>query len=261
MSYLHYHVENGIAHVELNRPDKHNALNEGIFTAIADCIRRIKKDKAVRVVIVSGNGASFCSGLDVKSVMGNPKSALKLMWKWLPGNPNLAQQVSVGWRRLPVPVIIAIHGKCWGGGMQIALGGDYRIATPDSSLSVLEAKWGLIPDMGGTLGMRECMGIDHAKRIAITAEELTPEEALSIGLISKISDSPKEEAQQLALQLMARSPDVNRRVKRMYQQVWGTNERQILAKETINQIKIFMGKNQKIAVKRSLGNSEINYKL
>jgi enoyl-CoA hydratase/carnithine racemase len=126
---------------------------------------------------------------------------------------------------------------------------------------VLEAKWGLIPDMGGTLGMRECMGIDHAKRIAITAEELTPEEALSIGLISKISDSPKEEAQQLAIQLMARSPDVNRRVKRMYQQVWGTNERQILAKETINQIKIFMGKNQKIAVKRSLGNSEINYKL
>ncbi|MCB4437469.1 crotonase/enoyl-CoA hydratase family protein [Alteromonas sp. McT4-15] len=261
MSYLHYHVENGIAHVELNRPDKHNALNEGMFTAIVDCISRIKKDKAVRVVIVSGNGASFCSGLDVKSVMGNPKSALKLMWKWLPGSPNLAQQVSVGWRRLPVPVIMAIHGKCWGGGMQIALGGDYRIATPDSSLSVLEAKWGLIPDMGGTLGMRECMGIDHAKRIAITAEELTPEEALSIGLISKISDSPTEEAQKLAHQLMARSPDVNKRVKRMYQQVWGTNERQILAKETINQIKIFMGKNQKIAVKRSLGNSDSEYEL
>ena len=141
--------------MQLNRPEKHNAINMEMFIAIDSTIKQLARDKTVRAVIVSGNGDNFCSGIDIKSVLTNPKHAIRLLWKWLPGNANLAQRVSVGWRMLDVPVIMAISGHCWGGGMQIALGGDFRIATPNASLAVMEAHWGLIPDMGGTLALQE----------------------------------------------------------------------------------------------------------
>ena len=253
-------VEKGIAHVQFNRPEKHNALNMAMFHAIDGAIKSLSRRKDIRVVIVSGNGVSFCSGLDVKSVMSSPSNSLKLLWKWLPGNANLAQRVSVGWRRRKVPVIMALHGKCWGGGMQIALGGDYRIASPDTSLSIMEAKWGLIPDMGGTPGLEACVAADHAIRLAMTAEPISAQQALSYNLISSISDNPVEDAKKLASKLVARSPDTNATVKAMYHKIWTKEERRILAKESLNQVKILMGKNQKIAVKRELTGTDIPYK-
>ena len=254
-------VESGIARVVLNRPDKHNALNMAMFVAIDGIIKKIKRDKSIRVVIVSGQGESFCSGLDVKSVLSNPASALKLLWKWLPGNANLAQRVSIGWRRLRVPVIMALHGKCWGGGMQIALGGDFRFATPDCSLSVMEARWGLIPDMGGTPALLECVAGDHAMKLAMSAEVLDGLQAKSLGLLTEVSDDPLDSADRLAEQLVNRSPDSNFRIKRMYHTIWSVNERRILAKETLNQIKVISGKNQRIAVKREMGEKELKFRL
>jgi len=257
-----YHLDsNGIAQVKLNRPDKHNALNMEMFTAIDSVITRIKKDRNVRAVVVSGEGPSFCSGLDLKGVLTNPGNALKLLWKWLPGNANLAQRVSVGWRRLNVPVIMALHGKCWGGGMQIALGGDYRIASESCQLAIMEARWGLIPDMGGTPGLIECVAGDHAMRLAMTAESVDAKLALKLGLVSAVSATPLEDAYELALQLANRSPDTNKRVKQIYHRLWGGNERKVLAKETLNQIKILMGKNQRIAVKRETGQPDLPFKL
>ena len=254
-------IEDNIAYVTLNRPDKHNALDMDMFLVIDKTIKSISNNRNIRAVIVAGNGESFCSGLDVKSVLKSPKKAIKLLFKWLPGNANLAQRVSIGWRRLNIPVIMVMHGKCWGGGMQIALGGDYRIASSNSSLSVMEAKWGLIPDMGGTIALKENMTLANAKRIAITAEQLTAQQALEMGLITQVSENPMEDARVLAKQLCERSPDVNKSVKRMYQQIWGGSERKILAKETIGQIKILLGKNQKIAVKKALGDVEAKYRL
>ncbi|MFT6389976.1 MAG: enoyl-CoA hydratase/carnithine racemase [Cellvibrionaceae bacterium] len=172
-------IEDGIASVTLDRPDKHNALNISMFQAI---YKTIKTNRHVRVVIVSGAGEKFCSGLDVKSMLANKSNVLKLLVKWLPGNANLAQRVSIGWRRLNVPVIMALHGKCWGGGMQIALGGDFRIASPDSSLSIMESRWGLIPDMGGTPALLECVSGDQAMKLAMTSEIVEASQALSIGL-------------------------------------------------------------------------------
>lgn len=253
-------VQDAIAHVQLNRPDKHNALNMHMFNSIDKTIKHLAKRKDVRVVIVSGQGQSFCSGLDVKSVMSSAPNALKLLFKWLPGNANLAQRVSVGWRRLKVPVIMVLHGKCWGGGMQIALGGDYRIAAPDTSLSIMEAKWGLIPDMGGTPGLRACVTSDHAIRLATTAEIVTAQQALSYNLISQVSEKPIDAAYSLAKQLVQRSPDTNATVKQMYNRVWVKEERRILAKESLNQIRMIMGKNQKIAVKREMTGSDIPYR-
>ncbi len=241
----------GIATVTLNRADKRNALDAAMFVAIDRAIRQLKQDRSVRAIILRGEGEDFCSGLDIKSVLGNPLTGLKLLWKWLPGNANLAQRVSVGWRRLPVPVIAAIHGRCWGGGLQIALGADYRITTPTASLSIMEAKWGIIPDMGGTLALRELVSVDVAMQLASTAAELTAEQAKAMGLITAIAADPYAEALKLAGEFCQRSPDSVAAVKRLYHRAWSPNARAVLARETLLQWRLLLGANQKIAVQRA----------
>jgi enoyl-CoA hydratase/carnithine racemase len=253
-------IESGIATVTLNRADKHNALDMLMFVEIASVIKRLKQEPKVRVVIVRGSGASFCSGLDVKSVMSNRKNGFKLLWKWWPTQANLAQKVTIGWRKLKVPVIMVLHGNCWGGGMQIALGGDFRIAAPNTSLSIMEAKWGLIPDMGGTVALMEQLPADQAMLLAMTAKSITAKQALELGLISQIEDSPTAAALQLAEQLIERSPDTNRLIKRMYHKIWCDRPGSILAKETFNQWKILLGQNQRIAVKNALGDKKLDFK-
>lgn len=232
---LQLSISNGIATVTLTRADKRNALDLPMFQAIDRTIRQLKRDRHVRAVIIRGDGEDFCSGLDIKSVLGNPLTGLKLLWKWLPGSANLAQRVSVGWRRLPVPVIAAIHGRCWGGGLQIALGADYRIATPDASLSIMEAKWGIIPDMGGTLALRELLPVDVALRLASTAELLNGNEARALDLLTATNDDPYAAAQTLAASFVARSPDSVAAAKRLYHQAWSPRERAVLARETLLQ--------------------------
>lgn len=252
-------VENQIASVVLNRPEKHNALDMPMFYAIVDAIKQVKNDKTVRVVIVSGEGQSFCSGLDVKSVMKKRSNIFKLLWKWWPGNANLAQRVTIGWRQLNVPVIMALHGNCWGGGMQIALGGDFRIASPDTSLSIMEAKWGLIPDMGGTPGLMENVALDHAMQLAMTADVISADEAMQKNLITQVSEDPMQAANELAEKLIERSPDTNKRIKHLYLKTWNSKQGSILAGESFNQWKILLGKNQKVAVKRAIGDKDVDY--
>lgn len=253
---LQLSISNGIATVTLTRADKRNALDLPMFQAIDRTIRQLKRDRHVRAVIIRGDGEDFCSGLDIKSVLGNPLTGLKLLWKWLPGSANLAQRVSVGWRRLPVPVIAAIHGRCWGGGLQIALGADYRIATPDASLSIMEAKWGIIPDMGGTLALRELLPVDVALRLASTAELLNGNEARALDLLTATNDDPYAAAQTLAASFVARSPDSVAAAKRLYHQAWSPRERAVLARETLLQWRLLLGANQKIAVQRAKAQAE-----
>lgn len=243
-------VENGIARVILNRADKLNAIDMPMFQQLDSTARMLRKDKRVRVVIVSGNGPDFCSGLDVKDVLANSKNALKLLWKWLPGQANLAQRVSLNWRQLPVPVLMVLHGRCWGGGLQVALGGDFRIAHPKTSLAIMENKWGLIPDMGGTLALREIMPADHAMELAMTARTVDADYALRTGLITHISDDPEQYAQSLADELINRNPDAISHIKRLYHKAWHKNDGSLLAGETWRQLQIIAGKNQKIAVRR-----------
>lgn len=245
--------DSGIAHVRLNRPDKLNALDMDMFYAIDKTIKTIKRNKTIRVVIVSGEGQDFCSGLDIKSVMKNQSSAIKLLFKWWPGKANLAQKVTAKWRALPVPVIMAIHGRCWGGGMQIALGGDFRIAAPDASLSIMESRWGLIPDMAGNAALTRLMPIDQAMKLAMTAETISARQALDYHLLTTISDEPVESAKALANQLITRSPDVIAALKKLYQKQWHRSESSMLATESWYQVRILTGKNQRIAVAREQG--------
>ncbi|MEJ8566766.1 crotonase/enoyl-CoA hydratase family protein [Elongatibacter sediminis] len=246
-------VADGIARVRLNRPDKRNALDLAMFEGIAAAQQRLKRDRSVQAVIVDAAGEDFSSGLDVKAVLGDRRAARKLLWKWWPWQANLAQRVSVGWRHLKVPVIAGIRGRCWGGGLQIALGADFRFAHPESSLSVMEARWGIIPDMGGTLALRELLPADQAMRLAMTAETFDGATALELGLVTGVDSDPEAAALNLAQRLLERSPDTNAAIKRLYRKSWNLRAGSVLARESAYQFRILARPNQRIAVKRQRG--------
>lgn len=245
-------VEDNIAFVTLNRAEKRNALDMTMFKTIDNISRQLRKNREIRAVIVQANGEDFCSGLDIKSVLSQKSSAMSLLAKWLPGQANLAQRVSYNWRKIPVPVIMVIHGRCWGGGLQIALGADFRFASPDASFSIMEGKWGLIPDMGGNLVLRELVSKDVALKLTMTAEVVSAQQALDYGLITLVSDEPLGQAKELVAQIVERSPDAVAATKKLYHQNWFKADWVMLAKESYYQIKILMGKNQKRAVKKQL---------
>ncbi len=246
-------IEKQVARVRLDRPEKHNALDLDMFRAIAEVQRRLGREKDLRAVVLTGSGVDFCTGLDVQSLMKDRSGMLKLLWKWHPWRANLAQQVSVGWRTLPVPVFAAIQGRCWGGGLQIALGADFRIVQPEASLSIMEARWGLIPDMGGTLALRELLERDQAMWLAMSAEEFSGTRADELGLTTALSDEPLATALEAARQLLERSPDTVAAVKRLYRKSWNGSIGPALARESLYQVKILLGANQKIAVRRQSG--------
>lgn len=239
-------IKNQIAHVKLARPNKHNALDMLMFDSIVKTIKMLKKDRSIRVVILSGQGPDFCTGLDVKSVMKSVKGPLKLLLKLNPWSSNLAQKVSTNWQKIGVPVIAAIHGRCWGGGLQIALGADFRIATADASLSIMEARWGLIPDMGGTLAFRENCRMDIIKELAMTARIINGNQAQIAGLVTHVSDDPLAKAQQLAEEICQQSPDSVAGVKKLYNKSWFGSKGAALMRESYYQLRIILGKNSKI---------------
>ena len=241
-------IINQIAHVTLIRSDKLNALDLDMFKAIDLLIKNLKNNRDIRVVIVSAQGKDFCSGLDVKSVMKSSFSMIKLLFKVLPWQSNLAQRTSTGWQKIPVPVIMAIHGRCWGGGLQLALGGDIKIITPTASLSIMESNWGLIPDMGGTLALRQLTQIDIAKELAMTAKMFDGNEALKMGLVTHVNEEPLVKAQEIAELICQQSPDSVAAVKKLYNKSWFGSDGLALARETYYQVKIFLSKNIKIKI-------------
>ena len=170
-------VTDGIAEVRLDRPEKLNALTLQILDDLVGTARTLRRDKSLRAVVISGEGDAFCAGLDFAHVLKQPT---RIVTSFVP-NPlrgtNTFQEACWAWRRLPVPVIAAVHGHCLGGGLQIALAADFRVATPDSQWSVLEGKWGIIPDMSGVRSLKELVGIDVAKRLTMTAEVVSGKEA------------------------------------------------------------------------------------
>jgi len=246
-------TDGGLARVELARPAKRNALDLPMFKAIVEAQNKLRGDRSVRAVILSGRGEDFCSGLDIKALMNDRAGMIRLLWKWLPWRSNLAQAVSTGWRTLPVPVVAAIQGRCWGGGLQVALGADLRVAGPNASLSVMEGRWGLIPDMGGSLALRENIGRDHALWLSMSAETLDARQAYELGLLTDIADDPVEQARKMAETLQRRSPDALAAVKRLYRKSWTSRPGTVLARETGYQLRILSGANQRIAVARQRG--------
>jgi len=246
LPYIETTVENQVAFVSLTRANKHNALNLAMFYQIKQTIKTLKKNQEIRAVIVSSSSEDFCSGLDVKSVMKSFTAPIKLLFKWHPWQANLAQIVSVGWQGIPVPVIMVVEGRCWGGGLQIALGGDFRIAHPDASIAIMEARWGLIPDMGGTLALRKLVNQDVAKQLAMTGEVINGDRALELGLVSYIDNCPMDKALNLAKLICQQSPDSVAATKKLYNKSWYGSSGLALLRESYYQLKILLGKNSKI---------------
>ena len=226
-------ISNGIADIRLNRPDKLNALDGAMFQGIVDAGESLKADATVRVVVLSGEGRGFCAGLDFSSfqaMAGGEGGADGDAGEEAPAPrdgaigaigdtsgriTHLGQQAAWVWQELEVPVIAAVHGPALGGGLQIALGADLRIVAPDAKLSVLEARWGLIPDMIGTAMLPKLVGLDVAKELTFTARMVSGEEAVQIGLATRVADDPRAAALELAGELATKSPDALREGKRL----------------------------------------------
>lgn len=240
-------VSDGIADVRLDRPEKLNGLTLPMLHGMAEAARKLRADKGIRAVILSGAGDSFCAGLDFKTVTADPKQLplgmLSRPWR----GTNVFQEACWAWRRVPVPVIAAVHGHCYGGGLQIALGADLRVTAPDAKWSVLEGKWGLIPDMSGIRALSELVGIETAKRLTMTAEVISGEEAVRLGLVGRLSPEPYDAARALASQLAERSPDALAAAKRLFDRTWKSSARHTFAKERWEQTKLLLGKNSQIA--------------
>lgn len=248
-------IEGHVATVTLTRPDKHNALDVPMLEAVLAAAERVRTEPGVRVVVLHGAGPSFCSGLDVASIMASDRSrpGLAALTDRVRGPvPNWFQRASHDWLTLPVPVIAALHGSVLGGGLQIALGADIRIAAPDARLSVMEIRWGLIPDMGITRTLPRLVSIDVAKELTYTGRIVSGEEAAALGLVTRVSDDPLDTARGLAEQIASRSPDAVRRAKRLYESAWTGETAQTLALEAELQLELVGSPNQLAAVTAGL---------
>ncbi|KAB2337988.1 crotonase/enoyl-CoA hydratase family protein [Actinomadura rudentiformis] len=228
-------VDEGVADVRLNRPDKLNALDMATIEALVEAGDRIAADSSVRAVVLSGEGRSFCAGLDFANFAamadtrsdgdehdgdeqggGRFKRLLTDITEREPGRiTNLGQQAAHAWRELPQPVIAAVTGHALGGGLQIALGADIRIVAPSAQLSVLEIRWGLVPDMTGTAALIRLVGEDVAKELTFTGRMVLGEEAVRLGLATRTADDPRQAATDLAREIAANSPDAVRAAKRL----------------------------------------------
>jgi enoyl-CoA hydratase/carnithine racemase len=208
-------VSAGVADVRLNRPDKHNGLDRGMFDALIATGRELGSDRSLRAVVLSGEGRSFCAGLDFASFMGSPAMLEEMLARTEESAANFAQRAAWIWAELPVPVIAALHGHVYGGGLQIALAADIRYATPDARLSVREIQWGLVPDMTGTQTLRHLVRLDVLKELTYTGRIVEGREAIELGLVTHVSEDPRNAALALAREIATRSPHAIRADKRL----------------------------------------------
>ncbi len=204
-----------IARVTLTRGDKMNALDDAMFKAIVAAGQEVAASDA-RAVVLSGEGKSFCAGLDLSTfaTMGQVDPETWLMGR-SHGDTNLLQEMSLVWRRVPVPVIAALHGATYGGGLQLALGADIRIAAPDTKLSLMEMKWGLVPDLGGMVLLPDLVRSDVLRQLTYTAHPVSAEQGERWGLVTALSDDPLAAAIELATEIASKSPSGIRAAKRL----------------------------------------------
>lgn len=228
-------LSDGVATATLSRPEKHNALDVPMFQALGAAADELRDEGEARVVILHGEGPSFCSGLDFPSVAAMGEEGQRIMI----GGPrdedgaNLAQRTATAWLNLPIPVIAALQGYVLGGGFQIALGADIRIAAPDTKMSVMEIVHGLIPDMGASVTFPRVMRADVAKELTLTGRRIEADEALEMGIVTRIADDPLATARELAETIAEHSPDAVRSAKRLLNRAWdGESGPELLELET-----------------------------
>jgi len=248
-----------VAVVTLTRPEKHNAVDVAMFEAIIAAADRLASEPGVRVIVLHGEGPSFCSGLDVISVMAAGEGLDGLTDPLRGEVPNWFQRAAYNWVRVPVPVIAAVHGNCFGAGLQIALAADIRIAAPTARLSVMEIKWGLIPDMSISRTLPRLVGIDVAKELTYTARVISGSEAHELGLVTHVAQDPLAQALGLAEEIAAKSPDAVRGAKRLFDEAWTGTAAETLSLEAQIQLGLVGSANQLVAVSAGLAKAPAEF--
>ena len=252
-------ISEGIADVRLVRADKMNALDAAMFDALVAATARLATEKGLRAVVLSGEGRAFCAGLDMgrfaamndnggNGIAGGEKRDLSVRTH---GQANFAQQAVWGWRQLPVPVIAAVHGVAFGGGFQLALGADIRLLAPDARMSIMEIKWGLVPDMAGTPILASLVRDDILRELTYTGRIFSAQEAMTYGLATRICDDPRAAALELALEIAGKSPDAIRAAKRLLNNL-SVDPGPALLAESVEQQKLLGSPNQLEAVRANI---------
>lgn len=252
-------ISEGVADVRLVRADKMNALDQAMFEALVTATERLSKDKSVRAVVLSGEGRAFCAGLDMgrftamkeKGGNGIPGGENRDLTKRTHGQANFPQQAVWGWRQLPVPVIAAVHGVAFGGGFQLSLGADMRFLSADARMSIMEIKWGLVPDMAGTPILASLVRDDILRDLTYTGRIFSAQEAMTYGLATRICDDPRAAALEVAREIAGKSPDAIRAAKRMLNNL-SVDPAPALLAESVEQQKLIGSVNQTEAVRANL---------
>ncbi|HUO12531.1 MAG TPA: crotonase/enoyl-CoA hydratase family protein [Caulobacteraceae bacterium] len=260
-------IEGGVADVRLNRADKMNALDNDMFEGLVAAGERLKTEKGVRAVVLSGEGRAFCAGLDMgnfgRMAEGSRRNPASRSDEGLGarthGVANRAQYAVWVWRELPVPVIAAVHGVAFGGGFQVALGADMRYVAPDARLCVMEIKWGLVPDMAGTQLMRHLAREDVVRELTYTGRIFSGEEALQYGFATRVVADPRAAALATAREIAGKSPDAIRAAKRILNDAVQVDAKTGLTQESVEQARLIGSPNQVEAVMSNLQKREAAY--
>jgi len=254
-------IDGHIAQVVLNRPEKHNAVSLDMFDALGDAYEQLASNRSVRAVVLHGEGPNFCAGIDV-DIFRQAGLAIDAQ-SMAPGRvspANKFQRAAYVWRELPIPVICAISGVAYGAGLQIALGADLRYARADARLSIMEIKWGLIPDMGISTTLRDILPADRIKELAWSGRSVGGEEALRLGLVTALHDDPLGAALETAAAISAKSPDAIRAMKRLVNSAWQMSEKDALLLEAELQLGVLGKANQLEAVMANVEKREPKFR-
>ncbi len=240
--------DDGVAQVRLSRPDKLNALDAAMFAALAEVGAALAGLQGLRAVVLAGEGRGFCAGLDLASFAGGADGAALPVAARTHGIANLYQIAALQWRDLPVPVIAALHGVCFGGGLQIASGADLRVAAPDARLAIMELKWGIVPDMAGFALWRGLVRDDCLRELIYSAREISGEEAQRLGLATLLDPDPLTRATLIAQSIAGKNPHAVRAAKRLANGAHDRSMAEILLAESEAQAGLLFSKNQLEAV-------------
>lgn len=254
-------VRDHVAEVTLNRKDKHNALDLAMFEALAAAGDELAADGSVRAVVLRGAGDNFCAGIDTSLIAAGADAVDPALLEPRPPSPaNLFQRAAFVWREVPVPVICAVTGVAYGGGLQIALGADLRYARPDAKLAIMEIRWGIIPDMAITTNLARCMPADRLKELALTGRVVDGTEAEHLGLVTRVYDDPLAAARTAAATIAGCSPDAIRGIKRLFDEAWSLRDADALKLEAELQLGLLGGVNQREAVAAAMERREPRFR-
>ncbi len=259
MKTLSLEFRDEVAWVGLNRPDKHNAMNLEMIDELIACARALRRRRDLRAVVIHGHGPSFCAGMDLMSIFSSRTRKLYALSQLLRPSAGLFQRVNLIWRRLPMPVIALVHGHCYGAGMQLALGADISFVHEQAQLSLMESKWGMIPDMGALLTLRGRVAPDLAKELIFTARVIDASQAQALGLISHCSADPQQDVEALLAELRLRSPDALAAAKKLVDGTLFRRPWRILLGERLWQLRLILGRNHRIAIERNRKSTDRPY--